>query len=288
MCLKKERERECVGERFLRGAQRSNSIFKGQRKKPEFEDVLLPESRVEIGQKSLYVNCQLFLAWLKSHFVPRKQDGKVLLILDGHTLHCSDVSVLDFATENKIILLCLPSHITHYLQPLDRSFFKPLKTYWQGAVTYWITSHPGRRLTRYQFGGLLSNAWSLAATVSNGTSGFKVCGIFPYDPAQIPEHAFRIASASEALKDTFTQPENEELENISEQHTNTQSTDMSQINASPVVLAYNENFDEPSATSVSYTFDQATASTSTSTSLISFEEIVPVPALKNVSWSDIS
>jgi len=140
-----------------------------------------------------------------------------------------------------------------------------------------LDSYPGRRLTRYQFGGLLSNAWSLAATISNGTSGFKACGIFPYDPAQIPEHAFRIASTSEALKDT-SQPENEEY--ISEQHTNTQSTDMSQINAFPVVLAYNENFDEPSATSVSCTFDQATAFTSTSTPLISFEEIVPVPALK--------
>lgn len=97
-------------------------IFKGQRKRSEFEDGLPPGSRVEMGETSTYVNCQLFLAWLKDHFVPCKQDGKVLLILHGHSSYCSDITVLDFAAENDIILLYLPSHNTHYLQPLEVIF----------------------------------------------------------------------------------------------------------------------------------------------------------------------
>ncbi|XP_018359931.1 PREDICTED: uncharacterized protein LOC108759131 isoform X2 [Trachymyrmex cornetzi] len=224
-------------------------IFKGQRKRPEFEDGLPPGSHVEMGETSAYVNCQLFLAWLKDHFIPRKQNGKVLLILDGHTSHCSDINVLDFAAKNDIILLCLPSHTTHYLQPLDRSFFKPLKTYWQRVVTNWIISHPGQRLTRYQFGDLLCNAWNLATTVSNGTSGFKACGIFPYNPAQIPEHAFRISNTSEELKDTSTEPKSKVLNTLSN---NEESTDISQVTLFLVQSVYdhNENVDEPS-TSVS-------------------------------------
>ncbi|TGZ48328.1 hypothetical protein DBV15_08634 [Temnothorax longispinosus] len=66
-------------------------IFKGKRKRPEFEDDLPPGSRVQMGETSAYVNCQLFLGWLKNHFVPRKRNEKVLLILDGHSSHCSDI-----------------------------------------------------------------------------------------------------------------------------------------------------------------------------------------------------
>lgn len=115
-------------------------------------------------------------------------------------------------TENEIILLCLPSHTTHFLQPLDRPFFKPLKTFWQKAVTNWIIGHPGRRLIRYQFGDLLYNAQNLAATINNGTSGFRACGIFSYNPEQIPEYSFGISSVSKTLQNN--QPENKEPDTL--------------------------------------------------------------------------
>lgn len=117
-----------------------------------------PSSKIVMGETSAYVNTQLFLRWLKNHFVPRKESGPVVLILDGHSSHCSDVSVLDYAAQNDIILLCLPSHTIQYLQPLDRSFFKPLKSSWQRAVTNWVHSNPGKRLSRYDFGSLLNKS----------------------------------------------------------------------------------------------------------------------------------
>jgi hypothetical protein len=39
----------------------------------------------------------------------------VLVVLDGHLSQVSDTGILDFANENDIVLLCLPSHSTHYL-----------------------------------------------------------------------------------------------------------------------------------------------------------------------------
>jgi hypothetical protein len=83
-----------------------------------------------MNETSAYVNTAIFLGWLKNNFIPRKEPGKVLLILGGHRSHCSDVNILDFAAENDVIILCLPSHTMHYLQPLDRFFLKPLKTLW--------------------------------------------------------------------------------------------------------------------------------------------------------------
>lgn len=99
-------------------------IFKGKNAKPEYADGMPNGSKIFMNIKSAYVNCDIFYLWLKDVFVPRKPQGTVLLILDGHSSHCNSVQMLEFAEENNIILLCLPSHTTHWLQPLDRSFFK--------------------------------------------------------------------------------------------------------------------------------------------------------------------
>jgi hypothetical protein len=106
-------------------------IFKGKRKKNEFEDGMPPGSHVTLNEISAYMNTVMFLKCPKNHIIPRKERGKVLLILDGHRSHCSDVNVFDFAADNDVIIPCLPSHTMQYLQPLDRSFFKSLKTFWQ-------------------------------------------------------------------------------------------------------------------------------------------------------------
>ncbi len=50
-----------------------------------------------------------------------------LLLFDGDTSHISN-KVVEFCTGNDIILLCIPAHTTHLLQPLDVGFFQPLST----------------------------------------------------------------------------------------------------------------------------------------------------------------
>jgi hypothetical protein len=204
-------------------------IFKGKRKKIEFEDGMPPGSQVTMNETSAYVNPAVFLDWLKNHFIPRKEQGKVLLILDGHRSHCSDVNVLDFAAENNVIILCLPGHTTHYLQPLDRSFFKPLKIFWQQALKNSIHSNPGRKITRLQSGKFLSTAWYQAAKVGNGSAGFSACGIYPYDPQKIPGHAFAISDrAADGTVPTGTEGS---AGNVREEETpvNPQTTDEASV-----------------------------------------------------------
>lgn len=165
-------------------------IMKGKNKKPEYQDGMPPGSQIVMSQKSAYVNNDIFFEWLKTQFAPRKPQGTVLLILDGHSSHCSSTEMLEFAEKENILLLCLPSDSTHFLQPLDRSFFKSLKGHYYETCKNFTKRNPTRRLNRLIFGKLLSEAWAKAATVKNGISGFRATGIIPLNPDVIPDHFF--------------------------------------------------------------------------------------------------
>ena len=165
-------------------------IFKGKNKKAEFEDNSPPGATVYMNEKSAYINTNLFFMWLKNHFLPRKPSGKVILVLDGHSTHCNSVEMLEFAEGHEIILLCLPGHTTQFLQPLDRSFFKSLKSNFNKATAHFMRTNPTRKITRLVFGKLFPQAWSLSAVAGNAIAGFRAIGIFPLNANAIPDYAF--------------------------------------------------------------------------------------------------
>lgn len=104
-------------------------IYKGAYNKPQFSEGLPPGSQVFMNKKSSYINADLFMKWFEDVFLRHKSSRKTLLILDGHSSHSNNIRLLEVAKENDVILLCLPSHTIHALQPLDRAFFRPLKVY---------------------------------------------------------------------------------------------------------------------------------------------------------------
>ena len=83
------------------------------------------------------------------------------------------------AAGDGIIVLALPPHLTHYLQPLDLSIFDPLKLYWLQVCHTYIQKDPGRVVTKYQFCSLFSEMQ--AVRPQNVISGFCKAGIFPFD-----------------------------------------------------------------------------------------------------------
>lgn len=165
-------------------------VMKGKNKKHEFEDGMPPGSMVYMSEKSAYVNSDIFFQWLKDQFVPRKPTGAVLLLLDGHASHCSNIEMLEYCVNHNIILFCLPSHTTQFLQPLDRCFFRSFKLNYYSACNLYIKNNPGRKITRLQFGKLLAEGWNKSATVNNATSAFKATGIVPFNPYAIPDDAY--------------------------------------------------------------------------------------------------
>ena len=165
-------------------------IFKGKNKKAEYEDGMPPGSAVCMSEKSAYVNISIFFNWLKNQFIPRKPQGSVVMILDGHSSHVSSVDVLELAEQNQIIPLCLPSHSTQFLQPLDRGFFKAFKSYYYTACNSFIRANPARPINRLQFGKILAEAWSKLARVANAVASFRATGIYPFQPDAIPDYEF--------------------------------------------------------------------------------------------------
>jgi hypothetical protein len=72
------------------------------------------------------------LEWLRRFFEPATREianrGIWLLICNGHDSHITSDFILH-CLQSDIILLLLPPHSSHLLQPLDVGFFRPLKKY---------------------------------------------------------------------------------------------------------------------------------------------------------------
>jgi hypothetical protein len=86
--------------------------------------------------------------------------GKPYILLhDGHSTHVSDPDTLQYALDNNVIMILIPPHTSHYIQPLDRSFFRLLKVHYYSACNSRIKKNPARGITEFQFGMYLSQAW---------------------------------------------------------------------------------------------------------------------------------
>ena len=103
-----------------------------------------------------------------------------LLILDNHSSHLS-IDVIDFCKANGIILLTIPPHCSHKMQPLDRSVYGPFKTYMNQACDGWMRDHPGRTMTIYDIPMIVKTALPSAISCRNITSGFAATGIHPFN-----------------------------------------------------------------------------------------------------------
>ena len=80
---------------------------------------------------------KLGLAWLKhfnTHTKARSVGAHRLLIVDGHESHNSH-EFHKYCLEEKIIVLQMPAHSSHLLQPLDVGCFSPLKRAYSNKIS---------------------------------------------------------------------------------------------------------------------------------------------------------
>ena len=110
--------------------------------------------------------------------------------MDGHKSHTKSIEMIEYARENGIEMVSLPQHTSHKLQPLDRTFFNPLKAAFNAACTSWMRLHPARRITVDKLGGLFNTAYLKSATMEHAISWFRCTGIVPFDRSILPETEF--------------------------------------------------------------------------------------------------
>ena len=89
----------------------------------------VPGTKYGLSNKG-WINTDLFEGWLVEHLsfdyaVPALP---LLLLLDGHVMHYQP-GVLRFARAHGVNILCLLSHTTHEMQPLDCGEFVPLMSH---------------------------------------------------------------------------------------------------------------------------------------------------------------
>ena len=102
------------------------------------------------------------------------QSDKCLLLVDEHSSD-KTLRAVNFCRENGIERISVPAHCTHKLQPLDITYFKPLKTANHKNCDSWMAKTPGKRITIHNV-ALLAGAANLSvSTPALAINGFECC-----------------------------------------------------------------------------------------------------------------
>lgn len=142
----------------------------------------VPTGSIGRASRTGWMNEDLFVDYML-HFIQHTHCTKerpVLLILDNVEVHIT-IKTIDLACENGVVLLTLPPHTSHRLQPLDRAVYDPFKKAYNAAMDGWIRSHPGRTVTIYDIPTIVSEAQLCAMSQRNIKAGFAATGIYPYN-----------------------------------------------------------------------------------------------------------
>jgi hypothetical protein len=128
----------------------------------------------------------LGLQWLEKVFDPytktKAGNRRRLLIVDGHSSHVN-MRFIEAADRLRIIILILPPHSTHRLQPLDVGLFSPLATAYTKELNNLMFSSTGLvSMSKRMFYRMFKVAYTRAFTERNITSAFQKTGIWPFNP----------------------------------------------------------------------------------------------------------
>ena len=177
-------------------------IFKGKRLSDGLKKDMPNGTLVSMSETG-YMNKDLFQTWLQ-HFKKHLQDpnSPALLILDGHGSHGKAIDGLKYAEENNISIICLPPHTTtymdtHWTQPQDKSYFKPLKSNYAHECRKFMREHPRRAITRYDFGKLFTAAYLSTPTMAIAVKSFMATGIYPFNRDIFGDDVFSPAATTD-------------------------------------------------------------------------------------------
>ena len=141
-----------------------------------------PAGSIGKTTRSGWIDCSIFVEYIR-HIIKYTRctpEHKILLILDNHESHIS-IQAIDLAKENGIVMLTIPPHTSHRLQPLDCAVYGPFKAAYDRAMDGWLRSNPGKTVTIYEIPTIVSEAHLSAMTPRNITAGFKSTGIHPFN-----------------------------------------------------------------------------------------------------------
>ena len=131
----------------------------------------------------------LGLNWLQTVFdrytCQKAGNRRRMLLVDGHSSHVN-MAFIDACDHRRILLMILPPHTTHRIQPLDVSLFSPLATYYTNGLNDLMFKSLGMvSMSKRSFWKVFWPAWNQAFSIENITSAYTKTGVWPYNPAII-------------------------------------------------------------------------------------------------------
>ena len=164
-------------------------IFKAKQQQKAWHEVL-KEGYIVLSENG-WTDNKLGLTWLERCFAKETAIGQKgeyrILILDGHTSHISTAAI-EFCISQKIILLYLPAHTTHILQPLDIGIFAPLATVYKNHVQRITRLGASYSIDKVDFLELYQLARTEAITPINIQKAWVVIGLSPFKPEIVLQH----------------------------------------------------------------------------------------------------
>jgi len=161
-----------------------------------------PQATIRVSDKG-WTDNEIGVHWLRDTFdlytKSRTTGSHRLLILDGHGSHVSPEFV-EYAAQNNIVPLCLPSRSAYHLQPLDVGLFSPLTNAYKRRLRE-TSIYGAVNVTKGQFLEILYGARLEAFTPANIAGAWRGAGLIPYDPAVVISKVQPI-SASATLTDS--------------------------------------------------------------------------------------
>ena len=119
-----------------------------------------------------------FISYLCLKLSTEKPEQKKIFLILGHSTHTKNLEALVLAQDHGTVIVSLPSHTTHRLLPLDRSFFKALNSKYKIACDKWMQSHPGRCITQSKVSYLFGKVYTKIVGMEISINGFRDAGIW--------------------------------------------------------------------------------------------------------------
>ncbi len=161
-------------------------VFKGQEFNNTWFHQGLPPTWTFSVSPNGWTSNQIGLQWIQHferHTRSKTIGSKRLLVLDNHGSHTTP-EFRSFCESNSIILLWMPPHSSHLLQPLDVGCFGPLKTAFSKQNQDLIKNHIFH-VTKEDFLATFHTAFLASFNQSNIQAGFRGSGLHPFDPEAV-------------------------------------------------------------------------------------------------------
>jgi hypothetical protein len=174
---------ECV---HLDGVLPPTIIFKAKLLMSAWCRTVPSDWRFEVSANG-WTTDEIGISWLENSFIPyvkKRQHGAwSALVMDGHGSHITP-QFDALCMENNIVPICMPSHSSHLLQPLDVGCFGVLKHFYGQAVQD-LARVGSTHIGKLDFLHLYPAARAATYTTSTIASSFMASGIIPYSPETV-------------------------------------------------------------------------------------------------------